>query len=279
MHVFLNHRFVPEAEATVSVADRGFLYGDGLFETIRVARGRLFRWEQHLARLARGADFLHLRVPLTNRALGAAAAELLRLNALTEGILRLQVSRGVGPRGYSPRGAGPPTTVMTTHALPVVPGPEPVRWRLRTASFRVPHADPTGGFKTTSKLLNIVARAEAEASAADEALLLDPAGRIVETAGANLFWIEGGELRTPPASAGALPGITRAVVLELCAQAGLSVQERSAPSERLRSAEGTFLTLSSLGIVEGLSLDGLPLKRSPLVSRLHQSYQALLYRD
>ncbi|HEX4644553.1 MAG TPA: aminotransferase class IV, partial [Verrucomicrobiae bacterium] len=109
--VFLNGQFVPEEQAVVSVFDRGFLYGDGLFEALRVYNGQPFRWTQHLERLQRGADFLKIRLPFTAAELRNHAAELIRRNQMPECLLRLVLSRGVGPRGYSPRGADLPVLV------------------------------------------------------------------------------------------------------------------------------------------------------------------------
>ena len=145
----------------VSVFDRGFLYGDGLFETIRVCGGRPFRWEQHLERLRCGAEFLRLELPFDPATLKRHALELVRQNASIEGLLRLSVSRGIGRRGYSPRGAESPTVVMAVHPLKVSDADSPPRFRIITSSLRVPNRDPLGGFKTTNKLPQILARAEA----------------------------------------------------------------------------------------------------------------------
>src|SRR5262245_23854811 len=118
MIVFLNGRFVPEEEALVSVFDRGFLYGDGLFETMRVCNGRIFRWSDHFARLQQGAKFLRLELSTSSEAMFDWAREVIERNAAENGILRLSLSRGVGVRGYSPKGADRPTLVMSLHPLP-----------------------------------------------------------------------------------------------------------------------------------------------------------------
>src|SRR5258705_335330 len=119
MIVFLNGHFVPEESAFVSVFDRSFLYGDGLFETVRVYRGNLFRWTQHFERLARGADFLKLHVPFTPEQMKDFASRLIAQNEMQDGLLRVMLSRGVGVRGYSPKGADRPFLVMTCHGWPV----------------------------------------------------------------------------------------------------------------------------------------------------------------
>jgi aminodeoxychorismate lyase len=276
MLVYLNGRFVPEEQAAVSVFDRGFLYGDGLFETLLVRAGRPFRWQAHVQRLEQGATCLRLRLPVAPGELRAAADELISRNRATDAVLRVHLSRGAGPRGYSPRGAAHPTLVMSLHPPPAHNPAAPPQWTLATASWRVPAGDPLAQFKTSDKLRHVLARAEAEDQGANEALLLNTAGEVVETASGNLFWIERGEVCTPPVAAGALPGVTRAVVLELCARLGLPAGERACNPETLPKAEGVFITLSTLGIVEATALDGRALAASPLTHRLRTACEQLV---
>src|SRR5437868_6408925 len=137
MVVFLNGRFVAEEAAQVSVFDRGFLYGDGLFETMRLRNGSPFAWEAHMERFARGTEFLRLRPPLTPLEMRRVVDRLAALNRLPDAVLRLTLTRGRGSRGYSPRGTDSPTLVLAQH-----PSPKPVQRgvRLVTSSFRIiPH--------------------------------------------------------------------------------------------------------------------------------------------
>ena len=138
MLAFLNGQIVPESEAVIPVNDRGFLYGDGLFETIRVCHGRAFRLAQHLERLARGAEFLKIKLPLTPALLQHHAQDLIVRNQTTEAILRLTLSRGVGERGYLPRNTNQPTLVMTLHPAPEFHPDRALEWGVITASHRVP---------------------------------------------------------------------------------------------------------------------------------------------
>lgn len=276
MHVFLNGRFVPEAEAVVSVLDRSFLYGDGLFETIRVHGGRPFAWEEHLDRFVRGADFLKIRLPFLPDALRDFAGQLIALNHLPDAILRLSLSRGVGRRGYSPRGADHPVLVMTVHPAPLHDPLHPPQWRLITASFRLPAGEALAEYKTCNKLPQILARAEADAAGADEALLLNTDGDVAEAAAGNLFWIDHDVVCTPPLPTGALAGVTRGVVLKLCTQLGLVTRERVVRPPELRVASGVFLTLSTLGAVEAITLDGVELARSPHLETIRSGYENLL---
>jgi branched-chain amino acid aminotransferase len=274
--IFLNGRLVPEHRARVSVFDRGFLYGDGLFETVRVCQGRPFRWAQHLERFQRGAEFLGIRPPFTPGEWLAAARRLIVRNRRPEALLRLTLSRGVGVRGYSPAGADSPTLMLSLHPLPGGPAP---KWKLITTSHRLPPATSLARFKTANKLAQILARAEADTAGADEALLRDARGRIAEGTAGNLFWISRDAVCTPPLAAGILPGVTRAVVLEICRDLKIKVRERSPRPGELAAAQGVFLTLSSRGIVEAVALDGRPLRRSPVTRQLRQAHERLLHAE
>ena len=277
--IFLNGQFVPEERAVVSVSDRGFLYGDGLFETMRVFRGKPFRWEQHLDRLQHGADFLKIKLPFTPEALRQFADQLVAKNNLPDALLRLTLSRGIGRRGYSPKGAGNPTIVMSLHPAPAPDANTPPRWKLITSSHRLPANEPLAQFKTCNKLAQILARAEADTAGADEALLLNTDGFVVEGASSNLFWIEGDTICTPPLASGILPGVTRGVVLEICQQLGLSIREADVSIEKLKSADGIFLSLSSFGVVEAASLDGSIVKVAPISKQISERYAELVARN
>ena len=279
MVVFLNGKFLPEAEAVVPLSDRGFLLGDGLFETVRVAHGRPFRFGQHLERLGRGAAFFKINLPFPPKEIQKLAAELIGQNDLSEAVLRVTLTRGPGSRGYSPAGASQPTFAMALHPLPPQPAEEPVQWSLITSSLRIPASDPVAGFKSTSRILNVLARAEAEEKGGDEALLLNTNGEVAETAGGNLFWIYRDNICTVPAGRGVLPGITRAVVLEICQALGLETSKRVIKPEMLRKAEGLFVTQSALGIIPVASFDGLPVPPSPLVDQIATAYNDLLVSE
>jgi branched-chain amino acid aminotransferase len=279
MVVFLNGKFVPETEAVVSLNDRGWLLGDGLFETLRVANGKPFRLAQHLERLARGAEFLKISLPFAPKEIQRFAERLIAQNELADAVLRLTLTRGAGTRGYSIRGAEAPTLAMTLHPLPPADADEPPQWSLITSSFRIPAGDALAAFKTTSKILNVLARAEAEEKGADEALLLNTNGEVAETAGGNLFWIYQDCVCTVPTGRGVLPGITRAVVLEICQSLGLETNKRIIKPEQLRNAEGVFVTQSALGVVPVAAFDGLPVAPSPLVDQIASAYNEMLGRD
>ena len=274
MIVFLNGEFLPESEAVVPVSDRGFLYGDGLFETLRIIRGRPFRLGQHLERLSRGSEFLKIKIPHTPKEIQKFAEQLADKNGLKDAVLRITLTRGSGERGYSPKGADQPTLVMTLHPAP--PLDDLVEWALITSSYRIPASDPISSFKTTSKLLHVMARLEAEEKGANEALLINTNGEVAEATSGNLFWIYHDNVCTVPTGRGVLPGITRAIILEICQSMELETSKRVIKPEALRNSQGIFISQSVLGIVPVTSFDGVPVEPSPLVDQIAHNYCELL---
>ncbi len=272
VQAFLNGRFIPEAEAVVPISDRGFLYGDGLFETLRVSRSRPLWWTRHAARLQSGAEFLRIALPWSGDELRRFASELIEKNALPECLLRITVSRGSGARGYSIQGANTPTLALTLHPLSA----PPAGVRMATATIRVAAHDPLAAIKSANKLTQILARAEAEERGADEALLLNIEGDVAEAASSNVFWITNGTVATPPLSNGALGGVTRDVVLELCRKHQVQISEVPISRAELLRTDGVFLTNSATGIVPVSELDAQKLNQSPLVGKLQQWYHGAL---
>jgi len=279
MQVFLNGQFLPAEQAVVPLNDRGLMYGDGLFETLRVVNGRPFRFAQHLERLMRGADFLKIKSPFTAKELQKVAAQLVEQNQMPNAVLRVMLTRGPGERGYTPGDESKPTVAMTLHPAPSLAEASVLEWSMVTSAYRIASADPLSSFKTTSKLLHVMARAEAKEKGADEALLINTNGEVAETASGNLFWIYHDKICTVPTGRGVLPGITRAVVLEICQTMGLETNKRVIKPEALRNSEGIFVTQSVLGIVPVISLDGVPVKPSPLVDQIAHAYDELLAKE
>jgi branched-chain amino acid aminotransferase len=273
MFAFLNSQFVSEEQARVSIFDRGFTYGDGLFETLRVYNGKPFRWGQHWQRLERGAEFLRIKVPFSSTEAFCLVEQLLEKNQLADAVLRINLSRGVGPRGYSIKGAQQPGFALTSHE--VQRSRTPLSWKLATSALRLSKNDPLAKIKHSNKLLQVAARTEAEEKGADEALLLNNEGEIVEAATANFFWIQKGEVFTPPLSTGALPGITREVVLEICKSHKIPLKEKIVPREDFQ-ADAAFLTASVLEFVEVTTIDRLTLSPSPLTAKIVDAYREVV---
>ena len=263
----------------VSIHDRCFLYGDGLFETLRIYNGRPFRWAQHIERLKCGARFLKIELPFTPEEIRQSAGILIEQNRRLEAILRITLSRGVGERGYSTHGAKKAFLVMTLHPAPIVAPIKHPTWQLITSSVRVPVKDPFATLKTCNKLVQIFSRMEAESQGADEALLLNTNDQVAETASSNVFWIENKTIFTTPLADSALAGVTRSVILELCPSVGLGCEEKSISPNLLCEAEGVFVTLTTAEIVEVMSLDGVALKQSPIPGQLREAYHRQIRRE
>lgn len=254
--VWLDGRLLPADRARIDPSERGFLLGDGLFETLLALDGRVPLAERHLARLAASAAALGIPMPFSKDAIAAACRSLLRANGLAAGpaALRITLSAGPGPRGLAR--PEPPRPTLVIAAARRGAGPLPPA-RLHLASTRVSAASPLRRHKTLSYLENVLAWREAAAAGADEALLINTDGRIAEASAANLFVLRDGALWTPRIEDGALPGITRGLVLELAPAEGLAVREAGLRVEDLVAAEAVFLTSSLAGLRPVVSLGGL----------------------
>jgi len=271
--VWMDGRVLPAAEAVVPVSDRSFLYGDGLFESLPWDSGRLFRWREHWDRLANGARFLGIRISWSEAEVRDGIRAITAGLGSPQATVRMHLSRGVGPRGYSPRGADAPRLVVTVHPAPAMPAGGWPPLRLKTCrTFAVAAGDPLAAHKSANKLLNVLARAEAEAEGFDEALLVNTEGQVTESSSGNVFWWEAGKLHMPPLTAGALPGVTRGAVLDAARDLGWTVTETPAPPSRLADSGGVFLTFSTRGLVPVSQLDVRALPIEAHQARLQEAF-------
>ena len=269
----MDGQVLPVAEALVPVFDRSFLYGDGLFESLPWDSGRLFRWRQHWDRLALGAKFLGIRIHWNETQVRAGIRAITASLESPQATVRLHLSRGVGPRGYSPRGADTPRLIVTVHPAPAMPlGGWPALALKTCRTFAVATGDPLAAHKSANKLLNVLARAEAEAQGFDDALLVNTDGRVTESSSGNVFWWEEGSLHTPPLSAGVLPGVTRGAVLDSARELGWTVTETAAPPSRLGTSHGIFLSFSTRGLVPVRALDSQAVPIEARQSRLQEAF-------
>ena len=257
MIVWLNGDLVPADEARIDPRDRGFLLGDGVFETLAANAGRLFRLADNVARMGRGADLLGLPAPPGDAAMLDAALATLAANGLAhdDASLRITYTRGPGPRGLLAP-SNPETTLLIT-AAPAMPTPRPAT-AMVSGQRRNEHA-PSARIKSLAYLDNLLARREAAQAGADEGLMCNGGGALACASAANLFMVEEGILLTPPIADGALPGVTRAVVLGLAGGAGIAVEETSIAPLRLGRAAEAFLTNSLIGVRPLVALDGRPI--------------------
>ena len=257
MWVQLNNQIVPEAKAVVSVFDRGFLYGDGVFETMRAYRRQVFRLDDHLRRLVGSATAIRLRLPRSASQIREDITQLLEKNHLADAVVRLAVSRGRGRRGPGTAGADSPTYVLSTEPLPDSLAERQTHGlRLGLSSVRRVAPDALPAHAKHANYLNaILAHEEAASAGADEALMLTTSAHIAECATANIFFVRGTRLCTPSLATGALCGITRAVVLDVARVAGLETEEALFTMHTQRDANEVFVTNSVLGLCPVRSVD------------------------
>ena len=258
MKIFLDGNYVEENEAKVSVFDHGLLYGDGVFEGIRVYAGKIFRLAAHLDRLLASAKAIMLTVPLTKPDLTRACAETCRLNGIRDGYIRLVVTRGVGYLGLSPFKCPKPTVFAIADKIELYPE-EVYRNGLKlvtAATRRVNPAAISPSVKSLNYLNNILAKIEAIQAGTVEALMLNDQGQVAECTGDNVFIVRAGKLETPPVSAGALNGITRGVVFELARKLPVPCGESNLTRYDVMTADECFLTGTAAEIVPVASLDG-----------------------
>jgi branched-chain amino acid aminotransferase group I len=274
---------VLEAEAArVSVLDAGFLYGDGIYETLRVYDGRPFALDRHLERLAHSARGIRLSIP-DAAVLRSAVTELLAAARLPSAVLRITITRGRLARRLDLSSAGSPSVLVTTDPL------DPAGDRERENGIRViysgflRHSDsPLAGVKSTNYQVSLFARNEAREAGAAEVLVPNESGDIVEAAAANVFLVEGRSIVTPPLGTGILGGITREVVIDLAGEHGYDVQEETLPRARIEAADEVFLTGTTIEVApvtrigERSIRDGRP---GPVSRAMREAYRAAVAAD
>jgi branched-chain amino acid aminotransferase len=278
MKVWIDGELSDGAQAKISVRDHGLLYGDGVFEGIRVCAGRPFKLSAHLARLGRGARALHLRVPGGEAHLREVVTRTLAAYGESEAYMRLIVTRGDGPLGVDPTSCEAPRVICLIDRIQLYSDDKRAAGlSMITSSVRRPSADVLDPrIKTLNYLNNVLAKGEARRQGADEALLLNQQGQIAEASVANVFAVHAGRLSTPPTSDGALDGITRATVLELAQRIGLACEVRTLGRIDLFGADEVFLTGTGAGLVRVRSLDGEPIGTGPwpITARLSAALEA-----
>jgi branched-chain amino acid aminotransferase len=258
MYVYINGRLVPEEDAVVSVYDHGFLYGDGVYETMRSYAGEVFMMEEHLARLERSAALTGLVLPMGRGETGAAVHETLEANSLSDAYIRISVTRGPGPPGLDPALCKRPTFVIYTGEITGYPA----GFYERGVSMIIPRTrrnlkealDPM--IKSHNFLNNILAKREAIEAGAYEALMLNHRGFLTEGTVCNVFFAKGGVLHTPSVGCGILDGITRAHVIGLAAKAGIKVVEGEFTKEDIYGADEVFITNTTMEVMPVSRIDG-----------------------
>ncbi len=280
MKIFLDGKYVDESKAKISVFDHGLLYGDGVFEGIRVYNGRIFRLDEHLNRLFASAKAIMLKIPMTQEELVEACCECCRKNNIRDGYIRLVVTRGVGNLGLNPFHCPKPTVFIIADKIALYPDEVYKKGiELITASTqRVNPAALSPAIKSLNYLNNIMAKIEAIHAGTIEAIMLNSQGNIAECTGDNIFVVRGGQIATPPVSDGALIGITRGVVFELGAKLNIPVREAHLTRYDLMTADECFITGSAAEIVPVATVDCRPIgtgKPGPVTTRLMAEFHTL----
>jgi len=269
---YVNGEYVSAGAASVSIFDHGFMYGDGVFEGMRVFDGGLFRPHDHMARIVRSARAIGLAPPDTGELLGIVC-EVVRHSELRDAHVRPIVTRGFGGPGIDPRSCEATSLIVSAYPFPPFLGAEPIRLMTSAIARKAPRS-LGAHVKSLNYLDGIMAKQQAIACGMDDALMLDLSGAVAESTGANVFMIRDGELLTPTTRA-ALPGITRRTVLEIAGEEGIPVTEAELFPMDFYSADGAFVCGSGAGIVPVGSLDGRSLAepRHALVERLQALYR------
>ena len=280
---WLDGQIVPASEAKISVFDHGFLYGDGVFEGLRFYNKRIFRLPLHLQRLQRSAQALNLKIPLNAEQLSAALADLLQQSALNDGYIRLIVTRGVGILGINPANCVKPSIVIIADQLQMVTDAQRAQGvRIITASTRRLTPDRLDSrIKSLNYLNAILARMEANVAGVEEAVLLNDRGCVAEGTADNIFIVSGGVLLTPPATEGALAGITRHTVLELAQALGIPARETVLTSYDLYNADECFLTGTGAKLIPVREIDGRVIAQCPgkFYQQLNQAFATLIAQE
>ena len=278
--IWLDGEWHDRDTAKVSVYDHGLLYGDGVFEGIRVYGGKVFRLAEHVDRLYDSARALWLEVPIPREELGRVIEEAVRRSGLAEAYVRPIVTRGVGDLGLDPRKCVRPSVIVIVDAIRMWPAELYDRGlNVITAATPIPHRESLSPrVKSLNYLAHILARIEGINAGADEVLMLDSAGHVAEGSGENVFVVRDRVIRTPPAWSGILRGVTREAVIELARGAGYDLREEVLNRYDIYTADEAFFSGTAAEVVAIRALDGRAVgagRRGPVTADLAERYRAL----
>jgi branched-chain amino acid aminotransferase len=255
--IYLDGQLVPESAAKVSVYDHGLLYGDGVFEGIRFYNGRVFRLEEHTRRIYDSAKSILLKIPISPEEMIQATLDTVKANGLRDGYIRTVVTRGTGPMGLSPYRCPKATVFIIAASIQLYPESAYQNGlTMATVATRRPRHDILPPqVKSLNYLNNVMAKVEAIQAGAEEGLMLNDQGLVAECTGDNIFLVRDGKVTTPPLTAGALDGITRAVVIEICRELGIPIRECDMSRHDVFTADECFLTGTAAEVIAAVKLD------------------------
>ena len=261
LKIYINGKYYDKEDAKISVYDHGLLYGDGVFEGIRVYGGKVFRHAEHLDRLWESAKAIFLDIPMTKAEMTKAVEETLELNGIKDGYIRLVVTRGIGTLGLDPNRCGKPQIIIITDTIALYPE-EYYKKGLEIITSSVPRVHPAAlspRIKSMNYLNNILAKIEGIRSGCVEAMMLNHKGEVAECTGDNIFVVRHGRLLTPPNDAGILEGVTRDAVMQLARDMGIEVSETSLTRHDVYVADECFLTGTAAEVVPVVKVDSRPI--------------------
>jgi len=279
LKIWLNTGLVDEADAKISVFDHGLLYGDGVFEGIRVYRGRVFEFEAHMKRLYESALAIRLAIPMMKAELTAAVETTVKANGIVDGYIRLLVTRGVGSLGLNPFTCEKGSLVIIASSIQLYPE-ELYEKGMKVISATTVRNHPLAippQVKSMNYLNNILAKIEALDSNVPEAVMYNHEGYVAEATGDNVFIVRNGVVYAPPVEAGSLEGITRAVVMRLAREVGLEVVEKNLTRYDLYVCDEFFLTGTAAEVIGVVEIDGRTIgdgKPGPITRRLREKFFA-----
>lgn len=282
--IFLSGKFVKKEEAVVSVYDHGFLYGDGVFEGIRVYSGNVFRLENHLKRLYESAHSIMLVIPYTLEEMTQIIVETIRINELPSAYIRVVVSRGPGNLGLDPSSCSMPRVIVIAEELSLYPK-ELYERGLKVGSVATRRNRPdvlSPQIKSLNYLNNILVKLEANQAGVDEALMLNDQGYVTEGSADNIFIIKNGIIYTPPVYLGALEGITRNAIIELARKNGYEVKEQPFTRHDVYIADEVFLTGTAVEVIAVNEVDTRQIKDGkpgPITNHLLSEFRHLVTTD
>ena len=276
--VYVNGEFYKKDEAVVSVFDHGYLYGDGVFEGIRIYNGRIFRHKEHIDRLYCAAKAILLEIPVSKEEMLEAMCETVRKNNLQDGYMRLVVSRGKGDLGLSPTNCEKPTVVIIVDNIKLY-SDEMYKKGMKVVTAATRRNNPAAldpQIKSLNYLNNILAKIEANLKGVPEAILLNSNGVVCECTGDNVFIIKDGLIITPPVYLGALDGITRKTVIKLARELGYTLEEREFTLFNLYNADECFFTGTAAELIAVTNVDGRVIGegvRGPITESIHETFK------
>lgn len=258
MKAWIDGTITDAKDARVPLLDHGLLYGDGVFEGIRVYNGKVFKLAEHVARLYDSARAILLDIPMPPARMSEIIEEAVRRSGLTEAYIRPIVTRGVGDLGIDPRKCPTPTVMVIVDSIKIWPAERYEQGLVAvTAGTPIAHRESLSPrVKSLNYLAHILAKIEGNLAGADEIIMLDASGHVAEGSGQNLFLVKGGVIKTPPPHAGILLGVTREVVMDLARQAGHQVTEAMLNRYDIYTADEVFLTGTASEVVPVRQLDG-----------------------